>query len=88
MDHALKRLRQERLLTQEELAAQAGITVSTLSRIETGKTSPRLRTIRDLAQALGISPNALREILSEGQLPLIPRLGGGNDDSRANHTGT
>ena len=71
MDHPLKRLRQERLLTQEELAAQAGITVSTLSRIETGKTSPRLRTIRDLAQALGISPGTLREILSEGQLPLI-----------------
>lgn len=48
-----KRLRLEQSLSQEELARRAGINHSTISYIESGRFSPKLRTIRLLAEALG-----------------------------------
>lgn len=51
----LKRLREERGITQEQLAFDAGITASALSRIERGLNSPGWATVRRLANALGIS---------------------------------
>ena len=51
----LKRLREERRITQEQLAFDAGITVSALSRIERGLTSPGWATVRVIATALGLS---------------------------------
>jgi transcriptional regulator with XRE-family HTH domain len=50
----LKRLREERSLTQEQLAFDAGITVSALSRIERGLNSPRWTTVQRLASALDL----------------------------------
>jgi transcriptional regulator with XRE-family HTH domain len=50
----LKRLREERGITQEQLAFEAGITASALSRIERGLNSPRWRTVSQIAQALGV----------------------------------
>ncbi len=55
----IRRLREQRLLTQRELAERAGIGPVTLHRIESGKVVPRLRTLRRLAEALGIPPEAL-----------------------------
>lgn len=52
---AIKRLREERGLTQEDLAHKAGIVTGTLSRTETGDTSPSWRTVKGIAKALGIS---------------------------------
>jgi len=52
---AIKRLRLDRGLTQEDLAHSAGITTGTLSRTESGETSPSWRTVRRIATALGIS---------------------------------
>lgn len=48
----IRRLRQEAGLTQEELAAKAGIGRVTLSRIETGEQSPRYETLVALATAM------------------------------------
>ncbi|MFI4991654.1 MAG: helix-turn-helix domain-containing protein [Solirubrobacterales bacterium] len=52
---AIKRLRVERNLTQEDLAHKAGITTGTLSRTETGETSPSWRTVKSIAEALDMS---------------------------------
>ena len=50
----LKRLREERSLTQEQLAFDAHLTVSALSRIERGLSSPGWATVSSLAAALGV----------------------------------
>lgn len=56
----LKRLRRMNALTQEELAAKAGITAATLVRIERGQVEePHVSTIRKLAHALGVEPREL-----------------------------
>ncbi|MFC1998363.1 helix-turn-helix domain-containing protein [Chloroflexota bacterium] len=60
----LKSIREGRLLSQNELAAQSGITVTTISRIETGKVRPSLKTMRALAAALDYEPLKLKRILS------------------------
>ncbi len=58
-DHALaavlKRLREEHEESQETLAHRAGITSSALQSIELGRSSPAWSTVRDVAQALGMS---------------------------------
>ncbi len=41
----LRNLRHEKMLTQQDLAARAGLTVTTISGIETGKFNPSFRTI-------------------------------------------
>jgi XRE family transcriptional regulator, regulator of sulfur utilization len=51
----LKRLREERNISQEQLASDAGITSSALSRIERGLNNPRWTTIKRIAKALEIS---------------------------------
>ncbi len=51
----LKRLREERGITQEQLAFDADMTASALSRIERGLNSPGWMTVRRLAQALDVT---------------------------------
>jgi len=51
----LKRLREERGITQEQLAFDAGITASALSRIERGLNNPGWMTVKRLAQALDVT---------------------------------
>ncbi|HTB70464.1 MAG TPA: helix-turn-helix transcriptional regulator [Solirubrobacteraceae bacterium] len=58
----LKQLREDREITQEQLAFDAGMTASALSRIERGVNSPGWMTVRRLAEALGVS---LAEIAAE-----------------------
>jgi transcriptional regulator with XRE-family HTH domain len=48
-------LREKRELTQEDLAEEAGITVRTLSQLETGNANPTWATVGDLARALRVS---------------------------------
>ncbi len=57
-------------MTQEELAIKAQLTVSTISRIERGNSSPRPNTVRSLAVALNVAPEDLLAIVQSGQLPL------------------
>ena len=50
----VRSLRQERALSQEEVAHRAGVHVTYLSGIERGKRSPSLKNIRKVAGALGV----------------------------------
>jgi transcriptional regulator with XRE-family HTH domain len=51
----LKRLREERGVTQETLAYHAGISVGTLGRIETARTAPSWDSVCRIIDALGVS---------------------------------
>ncbi len=55
----LKWLREDRLLTQAELAERAGIALSSLVRIENDQVDPRFSSIRKLARALDVDPREL-----------------------------
>ena len=46
-------------LTQEDLAAKAGISVKHVSVLERGLKLPRLVTFLKIAEVLGVTPNAL-----------------------------
>ena len=49
---AVRALRKERRLTQAELAERSGLAYETVSRVETGREPPSLRTAMALADAL------------------------------------
>lgn len=70
MTMSLQDLRQQRMMTQREVAERSGLTVTTLSRIENGKVVPTFRTIRNLATVFSLSPQEMREIIMSNQLPL------------------
>ena len=55
----LKQWREQRLLTQAELAQRSGVAETTINRIENGRHEPRFSTIRKLAAALDVAPEAL-----------------------------
>ena len=67
--NGLRLLREGSLMTQRAVAGYAGITVTTLSRIETGKTVPSFTTIRRLADVFKLSPKEMRDIILSSQLP-------------------
>ena len=52
-------LRSRRFMTQVELAKAAGVSPTTINRVETGKMDPRFSTIKKLAAALGVTPEEL-----------------------------
>lgn len=54
----LKKIRESRNLTQEELAEKSGISVRTIQRIEAG-TTPKGYTLKTLAESLDVSENDL-----------------------------
>ena len=56
----LRAWRELRALTQQELAARAGISRRTIVGIETGEHRPQPATVRVLAEALGVRPELLR----------------------------
>jgi transcriptional regulator with XRE-family HTH domain len=55
----LKALRRERNLTQERLARDANISVTTVARIEAGRHNPGIATALKLARALEVPISAL-----------------------------
>jgi transcriptional regulator with XRE-family HTH domain len=57
----LRELRADRLLSIRELAQQAGVMPSSIYLIEAGRVTPRLSTVRRLATALGVDPEAVTE---------------------------
>ncbi|MFC1941023.1 helix-turn-helix domain-containing protein [Chloroflexota bacterium] len=59
MDSNVRRLRELRALSQRELAALANLSPTTINRIETGQRSPMPKTVRKLAEALGVTPEEL-----------------------------
>ena len=68
----LRRLRTAAGLTQQDLASQAGLSMSAVTQMELGKRSdPKLSTLRALAGVLGVSVVELIDDLEEVQ-PLSP----------------
>ena len=58
----LRGVRDRRLLSQRELAEKAGLSPTTILKLEAGKVDdPHPRTIRKLARALEVDPSELIE---------------------------
>jgi transcriptional regulator with XRE-family HTH domain len=55
----LSKLRNERGLTQQEMANLAGVGIAQMRRYEKGKSSPTLDVIKNIARTLGISADEL-----------------------------
>jgi len=55
----LRRLRQEQALSLRDLARRSGVAYDTINRLELGKQDAQPRTIRRLAEALGVQPKEL-----------------------------
>jgi len=55
----LKKLREKRVLSQRELARMAGLTHTTVWRLENGFREARPGTIRKVAVVLGVEPKEL-----------------------------
>ncbi len=55
----LRQLRRERALSQRDLSRLTGIAHDSISQLETGKRDAQPRTIRNLAEALGVEPKEL-----------------------------
>lgn len=55
----LKSLREQQVLSLQELADKAGVSKNTVWNIEHGKNRAYPRTIRKLATALGVEPQEL-----------------------------
>jgi transcriptional regulator with XRE-family HTH domain len=55
----LRKLRQQKKFSQEELADKCGTTLSQIGRFERGERSPTLSTMLMLAKGLGIEPKKL-----------------------------
>ena len=58
--HPVKVWREYRGLTQDALAAQAGISKAYLCQIETGKREGAIKTLRAIATALGVTVDDLQ----------------------------
>jgi DNA-binding XRE family transcriptional regulator len=56
----LKRIREEKGLTQAELAEKSGVSAAAVASLEQGLRSPTLDTVRRVAHALGVSEEAFK----------------------------
>jgi HTH-type transcriptional regulator, competence development regulator len=59
----LKELRRERVLSLRELEEKSGVSYNTNCRIEDGRQGAHPKTVRKLAEALGVRPS---ELIKEG----------------------
>jgi transcriptional regulator with XRE-family HTH domain len=55
----LRRLREDRAITQEALAFHAGVTTGSISRIELAQAAPAWATVRSIARALDVGMGEL-----------------------------
>ncbi len=56
----LKELRLDQALSAQDLAVRAGVNYRTILRLEHGQTGAQPRTLRKLAEALGVEPRELK----------------------------
>lgn len=69
------RLREQRLWTREKLAQEAGVSVTTVTGVEEGRTRVRLGTIEKLSQALGEDPlELLHPVETVAQAETAPKV--------------
>ena len=62
----LRKVRRAHALSQRDLSRMTGIAFDTISRLETGKQRAQPRTIRRLADALGVEPRELMKGEDDG----------------------
>ena len=60
----LRQLRQQAVLSQEQLAEKSGVARDTISKLETGQRRAYPKTIHKLAASLDVEP---RELIREGR---------------------
>jgi transcriptional regulator with XRE-family HTH domain len=72
----LRRLRQERGITQEALAFKAHVTIATLSRVERCVTTPAWTTAQAISGALGLTLQDLARAVEDEPAHLSPAPGG------------
>ena len=65
----LSQHRKARFLSQDALAAQAGIAKTTLVNIELGRVRPQLRIVKALSEALGVPAQDVDEFRPSLGLP-------------------
>jgi len=63
--HRLRALRQQKVLTLRELEERSGVAYNTIWHLEKGKREAQPRTIRKLAEALGVEPEELVKVEGE-----------------------
>jgi DNA-binding Xre family transcriptional regulator len=78
----LRKLRVDRFLAQRELARQAGLHPVTPTRLGSGSTALSSRTVRSLADALGLKPGDLMAPDEVAELCRAPRVPGAIDEER------
>src|SRR3954468_16896057 len=78
----LRRRRLERFLSQGELARRAPIRPATITRLEAATTVPSMRTVRALAEALGIEPHQLADPLEVAEVRRLSNPAQSRDDDR------
>ena len=59
----IRALREDRGLTQSELALRAGVAVDSVRRIERGQLSPSLRSVAKLAEGMDVSLHSLLSLI-------------------------
>ena len=75
MAQRIRKARERRKMTQEVLAAKAGISREYLARLETGRQDPRVSVVVKLARALNATLTELVEKPEEGERTMpIPNL--------------
>jgi predicted transcriptional regulator len=57
----LRQMREDRFLSHRELAKNAGVSPTTILNLEASKAEAQRRTVRKLAEALGVAPRELVE---------------------------
>jgi transcriptional regulator with XRE-family HTH domain len=63
----LRGLRRARALSLRDLAERSGVAFDTINRLELGKQNAQARTVRALAEALGVEPEELMKGEGFGQ---------------------
>jgi transcriptional regulator with XRE-family HTH domain len=76
----LRRLRQQAVMSQQQLADESGVARDTISKLETGQRRAYPTTIRKLAASLGVEPQELVED-REGR-PRTPEVSEGQEEGR------
>ena len=76
----LRRLRQQAVMSQQQLADESGVARDTISKLETGQRRAYPTTIRKLAASLGVEPQKLVED-REGR-PRTPEVSKGQEEDK------
>lgn len=64
---AVRKLREQNGMTQEDLATRSGTTLGTISRLESARSAPAWATVRAVAKALGVSLARLGEAIEKAE---------------------